>query len=289
MKKSIITIAVLVMALFIVACTPEEQKSTINSFEECVQAGYPVMESYPRQCNADGKTFTEKIVIDDPSLEPIVEECDRNQGYVYCPSTDKCQVIFRELCPEYEEYYREPGICTKEYMPVLGKIDLPCVNNVCDPVIIEFSNRCEAESADAYDIIPVNDMELIIDEPTNDYDIKDKFELCREFGGKPLEEHNECEGITEEECTILGGKYNSCASACRHTPDGICTMQCVFVCELYPDEEEKEKHYCTEEEKEMEMCYLIYAPVCGNNGITYGNDCEACASGDIDYYVDGEC
>lgn len=36
-------------------------RKTINSFEECVEAGNPVMESYPRQCNADGKNFTEDI------------------------------------------------------------------------------------------------------------------------------------------------------------------------------------------------------------------------------------
>jgi len=34
----------------------------IASFEECAAAGYPVAESYPRQCRTpDGKTFTESI------------------------------------------------------------------------------------------------------------------------------------------------------------------------------------------------------------------------------------
>lgn len=34
----------------------------IASFEECVEAGYPVMESYPRQCrSADGTLFVETI------------------------------------------------------------------------------------------------------------------------------------------------------------------------------------------------------------------------------------
>jgi len=34
----------------------------INSFAECVVAGYPVMESYPQQCKTpDGKTFVEDI------------------------------------------------------------------------------------------------------------------------------------------------------------------------------------------------------------------------------------
>lgn len=32
----------------------------VRSFEDCASAGYPVMESYPRQCRTpDGKTFVE--------------------------------------------------------------------------------------------------------------------------------------------------------------------------------------------------------------------------------------
>ena len=34
----------------------------VSNFEECMQVGYPVMESYPRQCKTrDGKTFVEVI------------------------------------------------------------------------------------------------------------------------------------------------------------------------------------------------------------------------------------
>jgi hypothetical protein len=36
--------------------------SEINSFDSCIKAGYPVMESYPRQCKtADGRTFVEEL------------------------------------------------------------------------------------------------------------------------------------------------------------------------------------------------------------------------------------
>ena len=50
------------MSVFIVGCAvekPPEQK--ITNFEECVAAGNPVMESYPRQCRAGDETFTEII------------------------------------------------------------------------------------------------------------------------------------------------------------------------------------------------------------------------------------
>ena len=40
----------------------EEPIITVNSFEECIAAGYPALESYPRQCKTpDGKTFVEDI------------------------------------------------------------------------------------------------------------------------------------------------------------------------------------------------------------------------------------
>ncbi len=49
------------------------------------------------------------------------------------------------------------------------------------------------------------------------------------------------------------------------------------------------KHVCTSEEKNAEGCTYEYMPVCGDDGITYGNRCSACASKKIDSYVPGEC
>ena len=41
---------------------PVPEVAVVRSFEECVAAGYPVMESYPRQCRTkDGRSFTEDI------------------------------------------------------------------------------------------------------------------------------------------------------------------------------------------------------------------------------------
>ncbi len=45
---------------------------TVINFETCASLGYPIMESYPRQCRTpDGETFVEDIVISDDSLEPL--------------------------------------------------------------------------------------------------------------------------------------------------------------------------------------------------------------------------
>jgi len=33
----------------------------ITNFEDCLLAGNPAMESYPRQCRANGRTFVEEI------------------------------------------------------------------------------------------------------------------------------------------------------------------------------------------------------------------------------------
>jgi len=39
----------------------ESNVSMVTNFEECVAAGNPVMESYPRQCRHNGQTFAEEI------------------------------------------------------------------------------------------------------------------------------------------------------------------------------------------------------------------------------------
>jgi len=60
----ILTIVILggIAVYFIVFKPSEVLTPNINSFEECASAGYPVLESYPRQCKApDGRSFTEDI------------------------------------------------------------------------------------------------------------------------------------------------------------------------------------------------------------------------------------
>jgi hypothetical protein len=42
-------------------------------------------------------------------------------------------------------------------------------------------------------------------------------------------------------------------------------------------------------EPRPEVCIAQYDPVCGDNGKTYGNSCDACADTAVSYSVLGEC
>ena len=57
----IIAAAAVWLSLYIGARRANAPTVDVSNFEECVAAGNPVMESYPRKCTANGQTFTENI------------------------------------------------------------------------------------------------------------------------------------------------------------------------------------------------------------------------------------
>ena len=73
-------------------------------------------------------------------------------------------------------------------------------------------------------------------------------EECSENEGIWIEEHKECEGISEEICKELDGEFDACASACRNDPDAeICTKQCVLVCSFEENERDKDGEHDEDE------------------------------------------
>jgi hypothetical protein len=64
MKKIIISLVILVLAVYTGVyfySGDSETTVVITNFQECADAGNPVMESYPRQCSYGGETFVENI------------------------------------------------------------------------------------------------------------------------------------------------------------------------------------------------------------------------------------
>ncbi len=107
-----ITISVIVFLALIILLVNFTyiEKQAISNFEECVAAGNPVMESYPRRCAANGVTYIEEI-----------------NDFVYCT-----------------EEQRNADACIEIYQPVCGFVEVQCITTPCDPVPQTFSNSCFA-------------------------------------------------------------------------------------------------------------------------------------------------
>lgn len=115
MKREIIAgivgalaIVVLVLGVYLYT-TLDDQK--INSFEDCVSAGYPIFGSNPRQCRADGIVFYER---DDNLIH-------------YCTAAS-----------------REAEACTQIYKPVCGWFNPDDVQCIRYPCAQTYSNECLA-------------------------------------------------------------------------------------------------------------------------------------------------
>jgi len=102
MKK--ITIFLSLISIILLTSCNADNKSTITSFDECVKAGNPVMESYPRQCAVPGgTTFTEVIT----APESVDGVCENKCGDGECQEI----VCMAVGCPCAETSDTCPGDC----------------------------------------------------------------------------------------------------------------------------------------------------------------------------------
>src|SRR3989338_5208499 len=79
MKKIALIILAIMMAI-ITACAEKESISpdNISTFDECVSAGNPVMESYPQQCKANDKTFVEQLKETEQGSSDAEQDTDKD-------------------------------------------------------------------------------------------------------------------------------------------------------------------------------------------------------------------
>lgn len=197
------------------------QPTEITSFEECVEAGNPVMESYPRQCAANGQTFTEEI----DELPPVDEVPPRDElPPSDLPGTDQPDEDQPQAgIKEFIACESQPEICTFEFDPVCGMVDNDAK---------QFSNGCTAcsQGANGYYEGPCS---------------KNTFIVCNETvtGFSP-----------EQYAEDIGG---ICVDVCPGNYDAFTTQTGIQVCiRHYGEEEISEWETC---DRSTDSCECVKA------------------------------
>ena len=150
--RKIIVILIILAVIISLVITSFYKESKISNFEECAAAGYPVGESYPRQCwTPGGKHFVEDIVnLDRNYHSRDVEECSRTQ--ILCVEGMKffsdetgcgCEVVNdrKNFCPPES---RNADACIEIYQPVCGWNDPEKIQCIKFPCANTYSNSCFA-------------------------------------------------------------------------------------------------------------------------------------------------
>lgn len=86
LQKNLLLIVVIIVAGFTGWQYINSQQSKISSFDTCAAAGYPIMESFPPQCQTpDGKTFMQDVQAPEEKPNKV-----RIKGEIVClPHKDK--------------------------------------------------------------------------------------------------------------------------------------------------------------------------------------------------------
>ncbi len=139
--KLVLGIALIVVGAWIVLSTIPSANSGIDSYEECVAAGYPILKTYPGQCvMPDGTKFIQPIAMNSfeecakwyPVMESYPRQCRDGAGKTWiepvsttgCASDAECTL----------GYFCKSGLCT-EFIP-----DIACQKDE-DCVLINSLNR----------------------------------------------------------------------------------------------------------------------------------------------------
>ena len=127
-RKWLIGLALLLLVLgvlffFLFATKLNEPKMQITNFQECIDAGYPAMESYPRQCNDGKNTYIEEVISQEILNAAQNSECGEKgilTGEYYYNNFTKTWWLELTIKPEFE-------------------------NPICNPACVVIEDSLEAE------------------------------------------------------------------------------------------------------------------------------------------------
>jgi hypothetical protein len=117
-RVGLVAIAFFLLALaWIIVDAFAGHSSRISSFEECLEAGFPVAESYPRQCSTGETTFIEavpdwharppecviagcsnELCIESAEAPYVVTTCMYHESYACYPIYSQCERQDTGLC-----------------------------------------------------------------------------------------------------------------------------------------------------------------------------------------------
>jgi hypothetical protein len=103
---------ILIAMLVYPQLTKKDNLLVISSFQECMDAGYSVMESYPRQCNDGNQTFIEEIEDSNHKWWMIDDQWKQEESIVFCTMDAKA-------CPDGSYVGRVGPSC--EFVPCPGE------------------------------------------------------------------------------------------------------------------------------------------------------------------------
>ena len=114
---SAVAVVLTLIAVALMQFVPASRASAITDFEGCAAAGYPVMESYPRQCAVPGgDVFVENIdpiderpscvvagcsaqlCVEESEAEFIVTTCEYRAEYACYQSQSRCERQSTGMC-----------------------------------------------------------------------------------------------------------------------------------------------------------------------------------------------
>jgi len=118
MKKTyLIPFLTLAFAFSLTLLTGCHHEEKINSFEGCIKAGNPAMESYPRQCNDGENTFTEVVKnTQKPCTREYMPVCGEVEVQCFKAPCDPIKKTFPNKCEAENGNAKNiiEGICEKK-------------------------------------------------------------------------------------------------------------------------------------------------------------------------------